>query len=287
VVDHLGPFTMAPCRARYVLTVICQLTGYAHAIAVKTTSAEETARALYDNVFSKHGLCRTLISDNASNFISEVYKCLASLFDIRLTYASSYNPKSTAKCERLNSSLLNILKCLTKDQPENWPRFLSAAIKAVNNTPNSITGVSPSLCVFGRDTTALKNFTLNDDQVVHMHDLITEMKCIQDWAIRKQSEYKTDYDEKQQAAYNANKTPSKLHENAVVFWRKPALPDPRENSKLQSSIRKYIAFDIRHESCQLRDPVTNKVYKHRVSLNQLIFPQRHNENVARKPTQAN
>ena len=78
VVDHLGPFTMAPCRARYVLTVICQLTGYAHAIAVKTTSAEETARALYDNVFSKHGLCRTLISDNASNFINEVYKCLAS-----------------------------------------------------------------------------------------------------------------------------------------------------------------------------------------------------------------
>jgi hypothetical protein len=185
----------------------------------------------------------------------------------------------------LNSSLLNILKCLTKDQPENWPRYLSAAVNAVNNTPNSITGVSPSMCVFGRDTRALKNFTLDNDQVTHMHDLITEMKQIQDWAISKQATYKAECDEKAQAAYNATKTPSKIHENAIVFWRKPALPNPQENSKLQSSIRKYIAFDIRHESCQLRDPTTNKIYRHRVSLNQLIFPQRHDENVACEPTQ--
>ena len=277
VIDHLGPLKVGACKSRFILTIICLLSGYVTAVPVRSTSAEETCRVLYDHVFAKFGFCRTIISDNGPAFISTLYKTMAKMFDIKLTFASCYTPKSTAKVERSHSSLLNTLKCLTSKHPENWPLFLSAAVNCVNNTPNSTTRISPSMVVFGRDTTALKNITLDMDEKT-MPDLIREMQEVQEWAAQQCAELKRTADEQAQQKFNKGRSPSKLHEGATVYWRKPSLRDPHENSKLQSNTRKFTAFDIRDNSCQLRDQSDNKVYKYRVSIDQLVFPSQHNDN---------
>lgn len=133
------------------------------------------------------------------------------------------------------------------------------------------------MVVFGRDTTALKNITLDMDEKT-IPDLIREMQDIQKWAAKQCAELKRTADEQAQRKFNKGRSPSKLHEGATVYWRKPSLLDPHENSKLQSNIRKFTAFDIRDNSCQLRDQSDDKVYKYRVSIDQLVFPSQHNDN---------
>jgi hypothetical protein len=276
-IDHLGPFKLGPCKSRFILTVVCLLSGYVTAIPVRSTGAEETCRALYDNVFTKFGFADNIISDNGPAFISSLYKAMAKLFDIKLTFASCYTPKSTAKVERSHGSLLDTLRCLTSAHPENWPIYLSAAVNCVNNTPNSTTKVSPSMIVFGRDTTALKNIHLDMDEK-SIPELIREIQEVQKWAAQQATALKRSADEEAQRKFNSSRNPTKIHEGATVYWRKPSIRDPHENSKLQTNTRKYTAFDIKNNSCQLKDQTTQKIYKYRVSIDQLIFPSKHNDN---------
>ena len=133
------------------------------------------------------------------------------------------------------------------------------------------------MVVFGRDTTALKNINLDTDEKT-IPDLIREMQEVQKWAAQQNADLKRAADEQAQQKFNKHRSPSKLHEGATVYWRKPSLRDPHENSKLQTNTRKYIAFDIRNNSCQLRDQTDNKVYKYRVLIDQLIFPSHHDDN---------
>ena len=198
-------------------------------------------------------------------------------FGIKLSFASCFHPRSTAKVERQNQNILNLLKCLTKDHPDQWPKFLTTACNVINNTPNSISKITPSQAVFGRDTSCLVDIDWNKDERP-LSSFIEEMKSIQTWAITQARSLKRAYDEREQAKHNANKQPSRMPENATVYWRKPSLPDPKANEKLQTPIKKWQAFDIRNQSCRLRDPVTNDVYKHRVTLSQLVFPSKHDDN---------
>ncbi len=278
VIDHLGAFQQAPCKSRYVLTVIDVLTSFVLCFPLRSSGSEETAKCLYDNVFTTFGFPQTIISDNSSSFTSGIYSQIAKKFNIKLTFASAYNPRSTAKAERAHSSVLNILRCLTKNNPENWVDYLSTACNVINNTKHAINQVTPSECIFGRDTSALISFDLDNDEKT-LSQFIEQMKIVQTWALQQAKINKTEYDTNVQDQLNMNKTVSSLPENATVFWKKPTLTDPHSNKKLQSNIKEYIAFDIHHDSCQLRDPQTNQIHKTRVTLSQLIYPKLHANNI--------
>ena len=43
-------------------------------IPTYTTSAEETANAIFDNYICRYGRMKTLVSDNAANFVSKLSK---------------------------------------------------------------------------------------------------------------------------------------------------------------------------------------------------------------------
>ncbi len=159
-----------------------------------------------------------------------------------------------------------------------WPKYLQSACNVINNTVNHLSKVTPSEIIFGRDTSALANFNWkHDDSPVN--DFISEMRAVQQWAMSQAKLLKTRYDEEMQRIYNEKHKARAIPENATVYWRRPSLPDPHSNKKLQCHTNKYQAFDIRNQSCQLRDASTGKVHRTRVSLSQLVFPSKHEDNV--------
>ena len=105
------------------------------------------------------------------------------------------------------------------------------------------------MIVFGRDTTALKNIHLDMDEK-SIPELIKEIQEVQEWAAQQATALKRSADEQAQHKFNSNRKPTKIHEGATVYWRKPSLRDPHENSKLQTNTRKYTAFDIKNNSCK-------------------------------------
>ncbi len=117
--------------------------GYTCAFVTNTSGAEEMARTLYNEVFTKYGFSNSIISDNGPSFSSNLYKCMADKFNIKLKFASCYNPKSSAKAEHANSTILNALRCVTSKEPDNWTTYLSTVTNVINNTPNSTSNINP------------------------------------------------------------------------------------------------------------------------------------------------
>ena len=67
--DLIGEFHLPTSREhRYTLTVICMLTGYVFCVLLKTKTAEEVIQAYIDHVYSKFGGSLKILSDNGTEF---------------------------------------------------------------------------------------------------------------------------------------------------------------------------------------------------------------------------
>lgn len=82
------------CNA--VLVVVDRLSKQRHYIACKAaeegTTAEETARMLYRNVWRLHGLPQTIVSDRGPQFVSKVWKKLCQILGIKSKLSTAHHP---------------------------------------------------------------------------------------------------------------------------------------------------------------------------------------------------
>ena len=64
---------------------------------------------------------------------------------------TAYNPQGNGTVERMNRSLITVLKKLVYDNPTNWAKKLACAVFAVNSSVNSTTGFTPNFLFLGRE----------------------------------------------------------------------------------------------------------------------------------------
>jgi len=92
-------------------------------LPAKTTTAEEAARLLYDNVVMVLGCC-CLVSDRGSCFISKLFTELCKLLGIKHLKTSPRHAATNSRCESFNRNILNSLR--TDCNNKNWPTLLSS-----------------------------------------------------------------------------------------------------------------------------------------------------------------
>ena len=78
--DLIGEFHLPSQKGhRYVLTVICMLTGYTFCIPLKTKTASEVVKAYIDNVYAKFDGSLKILSDNGTEFKNQLFTEVAEL----------------------------------------------------------------------------------------------------------------------------------------------------------------------------------------------------------------
>ena len=71
--DLIGEFHPPPKKGhKYMLTVICMLTGYVFCIPLKTKTASEVIQAYIDHVYAQFGGSRNILSDNGTEFKNQL-----------------------------------------------------------------------------------------------------------------------------------------------------------------------------------------------------------------------
>ena len=147
--DIVSPLKRTTSGHKYILTVMDYATHYPEAIPLKNTDAKTVAEALCQ-VFSRLGLPEEVLSDQGTNFMSDLMKMVFQLLSIKHLKTSPYHPQTNGMIERFHATLKSMIRKLCT-QPKEWDKWLPYVCFAFRDSPHTATGFSPFELLFGRN----------------------------------------------------------------------------------------------------------------------------------------
>lgn len=147
--DFVGPLPMTDSKNRYILVCVDYATKYPEAIPLKDQEASTVANALI-SLFSRVGIARELLTDQGSNFMSELMLEVCRLLQISKLHTSPYHAMCNGLCEKFNGVLKKMLKAYARAKPKTWDEYIPYLLFAYREVPNESTGFSPFELLYGR-----------------------------------------------------------------------------------------------------------------------------------------
>ena len=150
-IDILSGLPTAADGSKYLLVITDYFTKWAEAYALPDAEASTCMKAMYEGFFSRFGLPRQLHSDMAKNFESKLFAEICRLTGIHKTRTTPFHPRSDGQTERMNRTILKMLRASASDNPFNWPTKIHTTLAAYRMTVHSTTGVTPNKAMLGRE----------------------------------------------------------------------------------------------------------------------------------------
>ncbi|XP_065182357.1 uncharacterized protein LOC135813066 [Sycon ciliatum] len=148
-IDIIGPLQRTQSGKKYILTLVDYATRYPEAVALSNIESTTVADALI-SIFSRVGLPDKILSDQCSNFTSDVLRQVAALLRIQLTTSTPYHQQTNGLPERFNGTLKSMLRRFAADAPRSWDEVLPYALFAYREVSQASTGFSPFKLLYGR-----------------------------------------------------------------------------------------------------------------------------------------
>ena len=101
------------------------------------------------NIFTKHGIPDSIVSDRGAKFVSKFWQHVCSSLGIDRKLSTAYHPETDGQTERINSVLEQYLRIYVNYQQDDWSEWLPFAEFAYNNGDHSSTGTSPFFANYG------------------------------------------------------------------------------------------------------------------------------------------
>ena len=105
---------------------------------------------MYDGFFAQFGLPRQLHSDMGKNFESKLFHELCQITGINKS-RTPFHPQCDGQTERMNRTLLQMLRCTADDNPATWPQRLPTVMAAYRMTVHRVTDLTPNMAMLGRE----------------------------------------------------------------------------------------------------------------------------------------
>ena len=149
-VDIVGEIVPASSRGhRYILTVVDYATRYPEAIALKNITTTTVAEALV-GIFSRVGIPEEILSDQGTQFTSNLMKEVGRLLSMKQLTTTPYHPKCNGLVERFNGTLKTMLKRMCMEKPKDWDRYIDPLLFAYREAPQESLGFAPFELLYGR-----------------------------------------------------------------------------------------------------------------------------------------
>ena len=149
VMDIVGPLPRSSSGKRYILVICDYATRYPEAIALRTTDANQIAKALI-SFFARVGAPEEILTDQGTNFTSQLMQEVYRLLQIKPIRTTPYHPQTDGLVERFNDTLKSILRKTASKDGKNWDELLPYLLFAYREVPQASTGFSPFELVYGR-----------------------------------------------------------------------------------------------------------------------------------------
>ena len=107
-----------------------KLTMWAEAKVIKTNMGAYAATFMYENIMSRFGCRKILISDRGSHFLNSLIQEMMDIFQIDHRETTPYHPQTNDQMERANGTLVSILCKPIHNLKCDWNVKLNATLWA-------------------------------------------------------------------------------------------------------------------------------------------------------------
>ena len=147
--DIVGPLPRSRAGNKYILVICDYATRYPEAIPLRSTDAGHVAEELL-KVFARVGVPKEILTDQGSNFTSNLLAEVYRLLHIQPIRTSPYHPQTDGLVERFNQTLKAMLRRAVKEEGKDWDKLVPYVLFAYREVPQSSTGFSPFELLYGR-----------------------------------------------------------------------------------------------------------------------------------------
>ena len=150
-IDFVTSFQPTERGNKVILVVSDYFTKFAEAYALPDMKAQTVADTLVTQFLCQYGTPYQLHSDQGQDFKSELFQCVCSLLDIEKTQTTPCHSQSDGLVERLNQTMLSMLRTFANEHLDDWDDHLPYVMCAYGSTTQESTGCSANLMMFGRE----------------------------------------------------------------------------------------------------------------------------------------
>jgi len=101
------------------------------------------AKEFITKIMCEHGTPEAVLTDQGTNFLSEVFKNVCKLLKITKVQTTAYHPQSNGVLERSHRTLAEYLRHYINDEQTDWDEWIPYAMFAYNTTPQTATAYTP------------------------------------------------------------------------------------------------------------------------------------------------
>ena len=118
--DIIGPLPITDRGNRYIFTVVDHFTKQVEAYALADQEATIVAQDFLNEFVSRYGVPYVLHTDQGANFESNLFNELCQMLNIKKTRTTPYDPQCDGQVERMNRTIIDLLKLNVRDATNNW-----------------------------------------------------------------------------------------------------------------------------------------------------------------------
>jgi transposase InsO family protein len=172
-IDFMGPINPPGKRtgARYIITGTKYLTRWAEAREIKDCSETTAAHFIFDDIITRFGFPKTLMSDQVTHFINKTVEALTEEFAVHHQKSTRYHPQPNGMVEEFNKILETALTKICSVNRDDWDLRVPAVLWAYRTTCKKLTMQTPFKLVYGLEVVVPMEYLVPSLRIVALTDM--------------------------------------------------------------------------------------------------------------------
>ena len=148
-IDFMGPFPTSFGYA-YILVGVDYVSKWVEAVPCRAADHKEVLKFLKENIFSRFGIPKAIISDGGSHLCNKPFENLLSKYGVKHKVATPYHPQTSGQVELANREIKIILMKVVNSSRKDWSLKLQDSLWPYRTAYKTSLSMSPYHLVYGK-----------------------------------------------------------------------------------------------------------------------------------------